>query len=298
MSGAAVKTERFSELVFSKQDYDTIVFPRGITVAFHGKQSLKAHYLDKVAKRINSGYTIYSADGKNNVRLITGTTVDSEDFAVYEKELGIPRTVAILNHYLFKEILSEKRKDAQSFAIKFLESIKPGADLSLVYPKFAHWMLVGPKYGVTNYVNPTYFGVKRAINKVADVLGRLVTTGVIDRSEVKGLCDITDNASHQTSAWFPGEGTACAAGDTAWRITQTLAKLSGLDTHPQSLEEHIHFSIWGMDDVANRTHQIPIISSLSLNPLKTIKELKVIYGGTRKIQRAKLLDLLKEAPQV
>lgn len=58
--------------------------------------------------------------------------------ADYEIFLGIPEGIAYLEDRIFENLT---HKSAMEWPMKFTKAITPGADLTLVWPKFAVWML-------------------------------------------------------------------------------------------------------------------------------------------------------------
>ena len=62
-----------------------------------------------------------------------GKNLDTNDHKVYETELGIPESLARLEDYLFEAMPNDK---AMKWPAEFMKAITPGADLSLVAPKF------------------------------------------------------------------------------------------------------------------------------------------------------------------
>src|SRR5438270_5254012 len=111
-------------------------------IAFHGNQGLKEKYVARVkmhaaADEIVRGY--YWQHGKG---CAVGCTIHGADHGRYEKELGIPRVLAHLADRIFEGM---GNGDAKEFPLAFLSAIKPGADLSRVWPQFAYWLLVDAK---------------------------------------------------------------------------------------------------------------------------------------------------------
>lgn len=117
--------------------------------AFLGKTAVKTKYLKRVeahrkADEILQG--IYWEDGKG---CAVGCTVEtsSSPHEAMEKELGIPKELAYLEDVLFEEL---KNGEAKLWPERFLKAIKPGADLSLVVPKFIVWQFEDKKVGLKN----------------------------------------------------------------------------------------------------------------------------------------------------
>ena len=65
-------------------------------------------------------------------------TIKHGSHALYESELGIPRILAYLEDRIFERLPNE---DSQRWPERFITAIAPGADLALVWPRFALWLL-------------------------------------------------------------------------------------------------------------------------------------------------------------
>src|ERR1700760_699343 len=116
--------------------------------AFHGKQEIKDEYLARVRLHRETDQIIkgkYWEDGKG---CAVGCTIHSSNHAAYEKELGIPKVLARLEDGIFEGMENSK---AMYWPEEFLNAIPVGADLSLVWPKFAFWLFVDPIEGVIRF---------------------------------------------------------------------------------------------------------------------------------------------------
>jgi hypothetical protein len=73
-----------------------------------------------------------------------------------------------------EEIIFERLPDDEGkrFAVEFLEAIPVGADLSLVWPAVAHWLLVDPRQGVIGSAQTNE--TRSAIEKVASLYARML----------------------------------------------------------------------------------------------------------------------------
>ena len=67
----------------------------------------------------------------------------------YEKYLGIPVQLGYIKDSIFQ--LLAKSYDGDKFLIQFINAIEPHADLTLVWPKLAIWLLTDITYGVETY---------------------------------------------------------------------------------------------------------------------------------------------------
>lgn len=89
--------------------------------------------------------------------------------------MGIPRVLARLEDGIFEGLPNEVAKD---FPLRFLNAVKVGSDLSLVAPKFMHWMLVDPEHGIIKFAKND--DRKQKIQDVADLYQRIINGEKID----------------------------------------------------------------------------------------------------------------------
>lgn len=188
-------------------------------IAFHGQQAIKDKYLARVrthrlADEIKNGY--YWQDGKG---CAVGCTIHSSDHTSYESKLGIPRVLAWLEDGIF-EALSNGR--AKEWPERFLMAPRVGADLTLVWPKFAVWLLVDEKYGVLQFVKQDK--AKKAIQDVADGYKLWVDKGLKPALNWWALCqaaaytaaaDFADFADVASAAAYAADAAAADAADYA-----------------------------------------------------------------------------------
>jgi hypothetical protein len=144
-------------------------------IAFHGKAAVKKKYVARVqahqkADEIVQGF--YWAGGKG---CAVGCTIEGNEHARYETELGIPRIIARLEDRIFEGLTNGK---AKAFPLKFLSAIKVGADLSLVWPKFAVWLLVDKTNGVIKHAKTDE--QRKVITDVANLYRRVIKGETVD----------------------------------------------------------------------------------------------------------------------
>jgi hypothetical protein len=111
-------------------------------LAYHNDPAIKAKYLKRVrahrkADRLVQGVGAVGV-GKEFRSCAVGCTLEVYDHGRYPIELGIPEVLARLEDRIFEGM---KPADAMKWPTAFLSAIKPGADLSMVWPRFALWML-------------------------------------------------------------------------------------------------------------------------------------------------------------
>lgn len=121
-------------------------------IAFHNDPTLKQFVLDQLAAHREADKLVKSRYWENGKGCAVGCTLEAvrlryskfedgishESHALYESELGIPRIIALLEDKLF-ELLPNS--ESQAWPERFTAAIRPGADLTTVWPRFAHWML-------------------------------------------------------------------------------------------------------------------------------------------------------------
>ena len=159
-------------------------------IAFHGDPATKEKYIARVrahreADRLVQGFTWESGKG-----CAVGCTLEAYEHERYPSELGVPEEIAYLQDSIFESLTP---KEAQEFPEQFLEAIPIGADLSLVWNRFAVWMLVDPKHGVIRFAE-----------------------GEVSRAVIQGVANLHMKAieGRQVShdAWDAASSAAAAAG--------------------------------------------------------------------------------------
>ena len=115
-------------------------------LAYHDDPAIKAKYMaivegHRLADEIVQDYD-YWEDGKG---CAVGCTLHSDRHQDYPAELGIPEVLAWLEDAIFEgmPVVASRRWPG-----RFLAAPKPGADLSLVWPRFVVWMLKSDDLGL------------------------------------------------------------------------------------------------------------------------------------------------------
>lgn len=107
------------------------------------------------------------------------TGIAQEDYSVrarYETLIGVPQALAGVQDRLFETLPTPEN---QAFAVAFLDAIPVGADLSLVWPHLAVWLLTDPVYGVVQHL-----GEQRAVaERVADLYQQLIAGVEVTRQQ-------------------------------------------------------------------------------------------------------------------
>ena len=135
--------------------------------AFHNDPKIKETYLARVRAHREADQIIQSYGYWNEGKgCAVGCTLHSDNHAAYETELGIPQVLARLEDGIFEGVSVERSK---SWPEDFLAAIPVGADLSLVWPKFAIWLLTDPDHGVIRFSK-----TPQVVEKVAILYSRLI----------------------------------------------------------------------------------------------------------------------------
>lgn len=108
-------------------------------LAFHGDQAIKDKYIARVKAHREADRLIRGQGWENGRGCAVGCTLEAYDHSRYPVELGIPVSLATLEDWIFENL---RHEDAMAWPERFLAAAKPGADLSLVRDRFAHWLLV------------------------------------------------------------------------------------------------------------------------------------------------------------
>ena len=143
-------------------------------VAFHGEPSQKARYLASVRALREACEIVTGGVWDNGRGSAAGCAVHSDSYDAYETELGVPKILARLEDCIFEGLYAFGSPDlATAFPERFLSAIKPGAGLSLVWPKIALWMLAGGRYGMVRSSGTPK--ADRAINDLAALYQKWVS---------------------------------------------------------------------------------------------------------------------------
>lgn len=118
----------------------------------------------------------------------TGAVIKPSDHSAYATHLGIPTELAWLEDMLF-ERLSPGRH--QAWPERFIGAIQPGADLSMVWPRLAVWLLrveLAPHYAANSAVRDACHGVAALYERI--VAGLAVDTDEWRAAEVEAAARV------------------------------------------------------------------------------------------------------------
>jgi len=118
------------------------------TGAFYNDPKIKEKYVKRVKEHQKLDEIIQGDYWENGKGCAVGCTIHGNSHKAYEDELNISISIAILEDVIFEGLPAE---EARLFPLRFIESIREGADLSLVIYKFNNWLLTDEKYGVIKH---------------------------------------------------------------------------------------------------------------------------------------------------
>jgi hypothetical protein len=190
--------------------------------AFHGDPAVKKLYLDRVRQHQRADELIHGIYWQNGRGCAVGCTIHSANHAAYETELGLPRILARLEDRLFEGMANGK---ASTWPSAFLDAIRVGADLSLVWPRFAIWLLVEKRTGVIRYAKTD--AQRAAIQRVAALYGKVVKGDLVAVSDWRAAAAAADAyaAAYAAAADAAAYAAAAAAAyaDAAANATDAAA---------------------------------------------------------------------------
>jgi len=117
-------------------------------IAFHGDPKIKAFYLNRIRQHCLADELVKGQYWKNGRGCGIGCTIHSGSHVAYETDLGIPQILARLEDVTFERL---ENGEAMLWPERFLATIPVGADLSLVWPRYAVWMLGDTTHGVLRH---------------------------------------------------------------------------------------------------------------------------------------------------
>ena len=167
-------------------------------LAFHNKDEIKTEYLARVRAHEVADEIIHGKYWENGKGCAVGCTIHSDQHSAYETELGIPLILARLEDRIFEGMANGYSKQ---FPARFLSAIAVGADLSMVWPRFAVWLLVDEQHGVIRFTKKNS-RQWTAIHRVAELYSNLESWDKRDKKAFR--------AAYATAAAAAAYATAAA----------------------------------------------------------------------------------------
>ena len=175
-------------------------------IAFHGDPAIKKRFVARVKAHAVADEIIHGVYWESGKGCAVGCTIHGSSHAAYETELGIPQILAYLEDRIFEGMRNGNSKE---FPLRFISAIEPGADLSLVWYQFVHWLLVDPEDGVIKFAKTEK--TKDAILKVASLYDRAARGETVDRDEWLCARNIASAYASAASAYAAAAAAAAAA---------------------------------------------------------------------------------------
>jgi hypothetical protein len=189
-------------------------------LAYHNNPMLKIKYLIRVQEHRTADELVQGTGWDRGKGCAVGCTLETYDHARYPIELGIPEQLAYLEDRLFELLPGQ---DAQDWPERFLSAIPVGADLSRVWFKWAHWMLVDPIHGVIRHSGDRA-DVRAAIEQVA----RLCESPAVTAQEWAEAAEAAARAARAAAARVARAAMAAwAAAEAAEAAAEASAGAAG-----------------------------------------------------------------------
>ena len=119
-------------------------------IAFHGDPKMKAAIMASLAAHREADEIVQGKYWENGKGCAVGCTLDAvKQFegkraiehgkhALYERYLGVPQILARLEDRIFEGLSNGA---AKAWPERFTGAIRPGADLTMIWPRLALWLL-------------------------------------------------------------------------------------------------------------------------------------------------------------
>jgi hypothetical protein len=161
------------------------------------------------------GCSLRSLDEIDGRQLVT----DNNNHRDLAERLGIPLVLAHLEDRIFEGL---PESEALLWPTLFAQAIPVGADLSLVWPRFAHWMLVDATAGVTRFARSDR--TREAIKAVAKLFQRQLDGGSVSPEEWRAARSAAAYAADAAAyAAYAADAAAYAADAAAYAADAAAA---------------------------------------------------------------------------
>ena len=196
-------------------------------VAYHNDAGLKASVLQQVELHRRQDEIVQGRYWRGGKGCAVGCLTHNPGggHELYESLWGIPEVLAHLEDAVF-EWLPEAA--AVLWPGRFMGAIRVGADLSLVWPRFAVWLMTDPVWGVEHATEEA--GVKAVCRMVADGYERVIDGTLTDEhadavtkaARAAGAAGAAWAAGAARAAWAARDARATFASATADKLIELL----------------------------------------------------------------------------
>lgn len=159
----------------------------------------------------------------HSLNLKKGKDFPVSDHGVYETEFGIPIILARLEDKIFEGLSAE---DCKTWPENFMSAIPVNTDLSLVWPRFAIWLLTDKSCGVIQYSEN-----KDVIQNVSDLYSRIISGVIVNKEDWISARVAADAyaAAAATYAAYAAASAATYAASAAAYAASTAADYAAAD---------------------------------------------------------------------
>lgn len=202
--------------------------------AFHGDAVLRQTVVERLRLHIQAGHIVgHSAcDAEQGRYNLTSATVHSEDLAEYERKLGIPAVLALIQESISNLFLQRASHDAQetrfafapyasNYPVEWLQSLPLGADLQNVPARFLSWMLLD----LTDMQHPLTTAAsaeaKAVARTMAGLYARVASGAVVTAAEWTAARNAAMNVLHGSDDAV-SKAVANLAEVVAWPSDETV----------------------------------------------------------------------------
>lgn len=173
--------------------------------AYHSDQNIKNTYIARMKAHMEADALIQGTGWNGHKGCAVGCTFEDYDHARGPVEIGVPEPLMWLEDCIFEGLPDGQ---AKGFPLAFLEAIPVGADLSLVWPRFALWLLADPNHGVLQH---TGNATRPAVEAVIDLYRRWLDGDQPSADEFEVAAE---------AAWAAAEAATWAAAEAAWAAAE------------------------------------------------------------------------------
>ena len=147
--------------------------------AYHGDPSLKEKIIARVRMHRETDTLIRGTGWENGRGCAVGCALEKYDHKAYETELGVPEILARLEDCLFENLPNGLHL---AWPERFLDAIKPGADLSKVWHHWVLWLLGDAEHGTMRLCGPAGAAATKRVIELyqKEIAGEPVTAAAWD----------------------------------------------------------------------------------------------------------------------
>jgi hypothetical protein len=142
-------------------------------LAYHSDQEVKSAVLAQLQAHHDADEIIKGVYWQRGKGCAVGCTIHSGNHVEYEPRFGIPQALARIEDRVFEGLPNDR---AKLWPLQFMDAIRPGADLSRIWPQFAVWLLTDKSHGVIRHARTD------ALRAITAEISYLYARGETDRA--------------------------------------------------------------------------------------------------------------------